>query len=166
MKSFILGLVTTIVALGIGSLEYVRLGLAEVQADVNPPAWEHQLAQFALNASVRRSTATLRNPLLPTDANLVTGGKLYLKTCAGCHGKPGRSRNAPGYPAPPQFFQSGTQHSEPELFWVVKHGIRNTGMSAYGIFYSDETIWTLAVFLKRMDHLSPAVLADIQVKDH
>lgn len=166
MKNFILGFVTMVAALAIGSLGYLRLGLAEVQADMKPSAWESQLGQFAVKASVRRSVALLQNPLPPTDENLIAGGKHYLRACAGCHGKPGKLRDNPGgYPPPPQFFQVGTQYSEPELFWIVKHGIRRTGMSAYGLFYSDEKMWTLAAFVKRMNNLPPTVLAGIQAKN-
>lgn len=50
------------------------------------------------------------------------------------------------------------------LFWIVKHGMRNTGMSAYGPFYSDQQIWTLATFVKRMNNLSPALLEGIRPK--
>jgi mono/diheme cytochrome c family protein len=166
MKNFILGFVAMIAVLVIGLLGYLRLGLAEVRADMHPPALETRLAQFAVKASVRRSAAMLQNPLQPTDETLIAGGKAYLNGCAGCHGKPGKLRDIfLGYPPPPQLFFTGTQYSEPELFWVVKHGIRNTGMSAYGPFYSDEKMWTLAAFVKRANNLPPAVLEGIQSKN-
>jgi hypothetical protein len=38
-------------------------------------------------------------------------------------------------------------------------------MSAYGSFYSDDKMWTLATFVRRMNNLSPAVLAGIQAKN-
>jgi mono/diheme cytochrome c family protein len=164
MRNLILGFLTMIAALGIGSFGYLRLGFAEVRADANPPAWESQMAEFAVRASVRRSAAQLRNPIPLTDENLIAGGKLYLRGCAGCHGKPGQPRsNLLGYPPPPQFAQAGTQYSEPELFWVLKHGIRRTGMSAYR--YSDEKMWTMAAFVKRMNNLPPTVLEGIQPKN-
>jgi mono/diheme cytochrome c family protein len=167
VKNFIFGFLTMIVVLAIGLSAYLRLGLAGVQADVTAPVWESQLAHFAVKASVRRSVATLQNPLPPTDENLIAGGKLYLKGCAGCHGEPGKPpSNYKGYAPEPQFFHEETQSSEPELFWVVKHGIRNTGMSAYGIFYSEEQMWTLATFVKRAKNLPPAVLESIQPKNH
>ena len=43
--------------------------------------------------------------------------------------------------------RTGTQYSQPELYWIVKHGIRMTGMSAYGPFYSEQQLWSLAAFL-------------------
>ncbi len=154
-----------IAALACGSVGYLRLGLAEVRADMNTPTWEGQLVKFAVQASVRRNAAELHNPPPPTDENLIAGGKLYLGGCAGCHGKPGKPPdNLPGYLSPRQFFQAGTQYSEPELFWIVKHGIRNTGMSAYGPFYSDQQIWTLAAFVKRVNNLPPTLLEGIRAK--
>jgi len=164
MKNFILGFLIMIAVLAIGPWGYLRLGLAEVRADVTPPAWENRLAQFALKASVRRSVAQVQNPMPPTDENLIAGGKLYFGGCVGCHGQPGKHQDTlRAYPAPPRLAQTGTQYSEPELFWIVRHGIRNTGMSAYR--YSDEETWTLAAFVKRMNNLPPTVLAGIQPKN-
>jgi len=166
MKNFILGFLAITLSLVCGSVGYLRLGLAEVRADVNTPIWEEQLVKFAVRASVKRDAARLENPLPPSDENLIAGGKLYLNACAGCHGKPGKPPdNSPAYLPPPQFVQAGTQYSEPELFWIVKHGIRRTGMSAYGpLFDSDEQLWLLATFVKRMNRLNPTVLAGIQAK--
>ena len=42
-------------------------------------------------------------------------------------------------------------------FWKIKHGIRLTGMPSFGYSPNDQKIWTLAVFLKHMDKLPPAV---------
>jgi len=163
VKLFILGFFTVIAVFSIGAVGFLKLGLAEVQADVSTPAWEGRLHRFATQASVRRSAPKIQNPIPPTDENLTAGGKLFLNACAGCHGKPGKpAGNNPEYLPPPKFFQAGTQYSEPELFWIVKHGVRRTGMSTYGVFYSDDELWTLAAFVKRAKDLPPTVLAGIQ----
>src|SRR5262245_48766976 len=47
-----------------------------------------------------------------------------------------------------------------ELFWIVKHGIRNTAMPAWGRQLSDEDIRQVVAFLKRLDPLPPAVAAE------
>ena len=90
---------------------------------------------------------------------------MYLAGCAGCHGRPGRpARNRITYAPLPEFAHVGTQYSEPELFWVVKHGIRRTGMSAYSSFYSDQQVWQLVEFVRHMDNLPSAVFDAIQPK--
>jgi mono/diheme cytochrome c family protein len=165
MKSFIFGFLATIVLILIVPLTYLRLGAAEVRGDVRAPAWESRLMQFALHASVTRNAQRIQNPLPHSDEQLIAGGKMYLDGCAGCHGVPGRpARNRITYAPPPEFAHVGTPYSEPELFWVVRHGIRRTGMSAYGRFYSDQQVWQLVEFVRQMDNLPRAVFDAIQPK--
>ncbi|MGC1448593.1 MAG: cytochrome c [Candidatus Sulfotelmatobacter sp.] len=166
MKTFILGFIAAFVVLPIGALAYFRLGLAEVRSDSRPPAWESQLMHSAVRASVRRSASGIQ---VPPPGNvedaIVQGGKLYFNGCAGCHGEPGKAgEDLSHYPPVPQLAQIGTQYSEPEMYWIIKHGIRNTAMSAYGPFYSDKEMWALADFLGRIDNLPAGVLERIQQK--
>jgi len=62
------------------------------------------------------------------------------------------------YQKPPQLATNGVE-DDPEgySFWKIKHGIRLTGMPSFGYTLSDQQIWTLALFLKHMDKLPPAV---------
>jgi mono/diheme cytochrome c family protein len=164
MKNFILGFLTMSALLVFGSWGYLTLGLAEVRDDVNAPAWENRFMNLAVHASVQRRVGKVQNPLPPTDETLVAGGKLYLDGCTGCHGEPGKTLplTKAYYVPAPRFELTGTSYPEPELFWIVKHGIRRTEMSAYGPFYTDQQIWSLASFVKRMNSLSPSVLKSIQ----
>ena len=165
MKNFIFGFLSTIVLILIVPLTYLRLGAAEVRGDVRAPSWESRLMQFALHASVTRSAPKIQNPLPHVAEQLIAGGKMYLDGCAGCHGTPRRpARNQVAYAPPPEFAHVGTQYSEAELFWVVKHGIRRTGMSAYASFYSDRQVWQLVEFVRQMDNPPPAVFDAIQRK--
>jgi mono/diheme cytochrome c family protein len=51
------------------------------------------------------------------------------------------------------------QYTDSQLFWVIKHGIRNTGMPAWGSMLSDEEIWQLVSLLKNSQDLPPSVEA-------
>lgn len=165
MKNLIFGFLATIVLILIVPLLYLRVGAAEVGGDVTAPSWESRLMRFAVHASVARSAQRIQNPLPHSNEQLIAGGKMYLNGCAGCHGTPGRpARNEMAYLPPPEFAHVGTQYSEPELFWVVKHGIRRSGMSAYASFYSDQQVWQLAEFVQQMNNLPPAVFDSIQPK--
>ena len=101
----------------------------------------------------------MRNPMAPTDENLIAGGKLYMNDCVGCHSAPGKPASEFGatfYPPAPQFAAAGAQYTEAELFWVAKHGIRRTGMFEQ-TSYSDAQLWQLAVFIARIRNLPGAV---------
>ena len=156
MKNFLLGVLATVVVLAVGAFAYLRLGLAEVRADLPGSRLESYLMSTAVHASVRRNAPEIANPVLPTTDNLIAGGKMYLGECAGCHGTPGQAANETGdslYPPIPQFPKVGTEYSEAQIFWVAKHGIRRAGMFANGKWDSDQKLWTIAAFIKRMNAL-------------
>jgi mono/diheme cytochrome c family protein len=164
MKNFMLGFLGATTLIVVALIGCLRLGAAEVRADVRAPAWQSRLFHSAVRASVRRSAPRVQSPLSHTDDELIAGGRLYLDGCAGCHGRPGRPPRARAwfYP-PPEFAHAGTQFTEPELFWIIKHGIRRTGMSAYGLpgDYSEQQLWLLADFVEHMKTLPPSVRAAI-----
>jgi thiosulfate dehydrogenase len=162
VKNFLLGALFTLLVLILGGLASLRLGYAEVRADLPPSKWESALMFSSAHASVRRRAPELPNPVSPTDENLIAGGKLYLNECAGCHGAPGK----PGlpdalYPPIPQLPVAGTTYTEAQIFWVAKHGIRLSGMFANGLWDSDQKLWTVAAYIKRMNSLPPHVQQEL-----
>lgn len=168
MKNFLLGVVVTLVALTAGTFAYLRLGLAEVRGDVPGSRLESYLMSTAVHASVRRHAPEIPNPVQPTDENLIAGGKMYLGECGGCHGTPGKGEDETGdslYPPIPQLPKVGTEYSEAQVFWVAKHGIRRAGMFANGKWDSDQRLWTIAAFIKRMNALPAPVKEALQPKN-
>ncbi len=166
MKNFLLGVLTTLLALAAGTFAYLRLGLAEVRADVPGSNLESYLMSTAVHASVRRHALEVPNPVQPSNENLIAGGKMYLGECAGCHGAPGKAQKETDdslYPPIPQL-PTGTQYSEAQIFWVAKHGIRRTGMFVNGKWDSDQKLWTMAAFIKRMNALPEPVKEALEPK--
>jgi len=164
VKNFILGALAGIVVPAFTAIAYIGLGFASINSDAKPPAWEARLMYRAIHASVRRSTPKLQSPLPATDETIIAGGKLYLNDCVGCHGAPGKPPSDFGatfYPPAPQFPAIGTQYSQAEVFWVAKHGIRLSGMFANGKWDSDEKLWTVAAYIKRIKSLPPHVLQEL-----
>jgi mono/diheme cytochrome c family protein len=163
VKNFLLGALTACVLLAVGGLTYLELGFAEVRADVQPSKWERALMFSAVHASVRRRAPEIANPVAPTEDNLIAGGRLYLEGCAGCHGTPGKPDESSEslYPPIPQLPLVGTEYSEAQIFWVAKHGIRLSGMFANGKWNSDEKLWTMAAYIKRIGSLPPRVREEL-----
>jgi mono/diheme cytochrome c family protein len=99
--------------------------------------------------------------LAPTEANIAAGAQLYLDHCAGCHGVPsnpdspfGRSFNPPV----PEFFKDAPDMSESQNFYIIQHGVRWTGMPAWGQTLSDTQTWEIVRFLGNVEKLPPAAL--------
>jgi mono/diheme cytochrome c family protein len=113
---------------------------------------------MTVRASIRRHANDV-SPGMPTDADVLAGGRHYFDGCAGCHGTPGKPRRErEGFLPPPYLPTNRSQLTEPQIFWIVKHGVRRTGMSAYGPFFKENELWQLAAFVKRMPDIPPAVL--------
>ncbi|HWZ97330.1 MAG TPA: cytochrome c [Candidatus Dormibacteraeota bacterium] len=164
MKNFFLGVLATILFFSIATFAYLRLGFTEVRADAPVPRIESWLMVPSVRASVRRQAPEIRNPIPPTDETLIAGGKIYFSECSGCHGdlEPGKGGSATALiPAPPQFSSVGSDFTEAQIFWVAKHGIRRSGMFVNGQWDSDERLWQVSAFIKRIRSLSPSVRAAI-----
>ena len=100
--------------------------------------------------------ANSANIQVPADldvaANVAAGGQLYVQTCALCHGAPGMAPSPLRrgiYPAAP-FLLAATRKNHPnQMFWVIKNGVKMTGMAAFGKSMTDQQIWDLAAFLQK-----------------
>lgn len=172
LRGFIAGVVATIIVLCVGVYVVLKSGLVPANADAKPGGFELWAAGTSLDATLRKNAPRQANPVPLTDANLVSGVTLFGQHCAICHGTAaGDSSASPVakglYPAPPQLATDGVE-DDPEgvSYWKIKHGIRLTGMPAWGASLNDRQIWTLALFLKHMDKLPPdAQKAWSQVKN-
>jgi mono/diheme cytochrome c family protein len=160
MRYFVLGTVITIVVLLIGSLGLALLGFLPTRANTVPPAAESHIAMTALDNSVERHAPRLNNPVPPTDENLIAGLKIYTMNCAECHGGIDRKPSAFGrsmYPPAPNLIRHPPDDEEWHVFYVIRTGIRYTGMPAWDRMLSEPDMWKLTAFLARMDKLPPAV---------
>lgn len=163
MRYFLSGVVVTLCVVVLGSLAYLRLGFAEVRGDLPPSNWEKALMFSSAHASVRRRAPELPNPVPPTDENLIAGAKIYSEECSGCHGAVGKADETADslYPPIPQLPKIGTTYTEAQIFWVAKHGIRLSGMFANGKWDSDQKLWTVAAYIKRIQSLPPRVQQEL-----
>ena len=162
-KGVALGVALTFAIALIGAYSLVRSGLIPANADAKPGWLETWMARTSLDATLRRDAPKGQNPVALTEQNLLNGVHLFAQNCAVCHGSAkGVASSSPIakglYQKPPQLATDGVE-DDPEgfSFWKIKHGIRLTGMPSFGDALSDRQIWTLALFLKHMDKLPPAV---------
>lgn len=163
MRNFLSAVVFTLLVVILGGFVYLRLGFAEVRGDLPPSNWEKALMFSSAHASVRRCAPELPDPLTPTDENLIAGAKIYSDECAGCHGGAGKADQTGDslYPPIPQLPVVGTTYTEAQIFWVAKHGIRLSGMFANGKWDSDQKLWTVAAYIKRIKSLPPRVQQEL-----
>jgi thiosulfate dehydrogenase len=161
LRGFILGIIVAVIA-GCGAVYLiVTNGVIPPNADAKPSGFERWAAGTSLRATLNRDAPKGANPVAVTDDSLKSGIELYATHCTVCHGTAaGESSATPiakgENPKPPQLAAHGVE-DDPEgwTFWKIKHGIRWTGMPAWDHVLNDRQIWTLTLFLKRMDNLPP-----------
>ncbi|HEX3233102.1 MAG TPA: cytochrome c [Gemmatimonadales bacterium] len=131
-------------------------GLWRMEADATPSWIESRIAKMALNASLARRAPHLANPFPPSDSNLAAGMRIYRNNCAGCHGGANRKPAPFGlgfYPPAPQLVLHPTRREEDQVFYLVRNGIRRTGMTAWSKIMSDDDVWRVVGFVSRIDSL-------------
>jgi thiosulfate dehydrogenase len=163
LKGFVAGIIAAIVVALVGGYIILRSGLIPANADAQPGSLEIWAARTSLRATLAREAPKGPNPVATSADNLIAGVELYGQHCAICHGTAkGDSSASPvakgEYPKPPQLATDGVE-DDPEGYsvWKITHGIRWTGMPAWKSSLSNQQIWTLALFLKHMNNLPPAV---------
>jgi mono/diheme cytochrome c family protein len=79
---------------------------------------------------------------------------IYHGECQNCHGLDGRTPTALGksmYPRSPSLASPQVQAwSDAELFRIIKHGIRHSGMPGFAPSESDEQIWRLVHYIRSL----------------
>jgi len=154
---FVAGCVAGIIVLVGGGFLYARLGLVNPRADIPVPSVEADTAMKFLDASLDRRAPDVKNPVPADETHLAAGMKLYQSNCAGCHGDIAHQESPLAesfYPRAPQFQKEKPDMPENQNFYLIKHGIRYSGMPAWERSMTDEQTWEVVAFLSHMDKLS------------
>ena len=132
--------------------------IAATEQDTGPVAW---VLVHVREAAIRHH-AIEQPPGSLDDPALIRAGAHAFATrgCVGCHGGPGAewAKFSEGLnPSPPDLKDVVADTTPAELFWVVKNGIKMTGMPSFGaIGVADPEIWSIVAFLRKLPTVSDA----------
>jgi mono/diheme cytochrome c family protein len=167
-KSMPHGLITRnrLIAAGIGGVAVLFLGAAwlliyagayNIAADAPHTGPVYWLLNTVRERSIAVRSGDVTVPSdLASQKRISAGAGLYNEMCAGCHLGPGLERTEISqglYPRAPELAK-GAGLSPAEEFWVIKHGIKMTGMAAWGPTHNDTLIWDMVAFLQKLPGLS------------
>ena len=140
----------------------VILGFTQIRLDaLQKPGHVETVFATQIKHLLVRWSSRKGIPLAPTNlqASIEEGDKLYGIECGMCHGPDGHTATDTGrwmYPRASDLTSPAVQqYSDRELFWIVKSGIRLTGMPAFGRVESDEHIWNLAHYVRTLRGSAP-----------
>lgn len=152
-------------ALAILAVGLAWTGLYNVAARTGHWEITRLFLEFALRQSVATQSMGVDVPRLDDEDLVRLGAGHFAGGCAPCHGAPGVPRSPivrQMLPEPPDLAQAAGEWRDRELFWIVKNGLKYTGMPAWVAPRRDDEVWSLVAFLKRLpdtDAVAYAALA-------
>lgn len=161
VKTIFLTIVAILVLAVAGGVLFIYTGSYNVAASSKDSGIIRWVLQTTREESIDRRAEDVIPPaesVLSNPQNLRVGFEHYNEMCVICHGapgvEPGEAREGLN-PKPPLLAKVAKKISPQELFWVIKHGIKMTGMPAWGPTHSDDKIWAMVAFVKSLPDLSP-----------
>jgi len=154
----IAGLAALVLAGAAGAL-VAWLGVYDVSATTQHTDPVYKLLDYAMRRSVQARARSIATPGDLDTPRRAEGGLVHYRAwCIQCHGAPGVAPDPLAFgltPAPANLLASGRSWPPGEIFWIVKHGIKMSGMPAWAWRLSDEEIWDVVAFVRAMPRLAP-----------
>jgi mono/diheme cytochrome c family protein len=158
MKNLLRGILV-IVIIAIVMVLFIYSGIYNISTTDPHYKFTRWIISKMTDNSIKHHAGEITEPPNLTDSSLIkTGFMHYREMCSGCHGAPGIARNevAEGlYPKPPKLLKSAKEWKPAELFWIIKNGIKMTGMPGFGISHPDDKIWAIVGFMGKLPDMSP-----------
>jgi mono/diheme cytochrome c family protein len=147
-------------AMAVFTIAAIGLGLSGIYSvAANQP--DTDLKGWLLSTMMRRSVVAHADQpdknFRPTETQVRDGFRLYNETCIYCHGAPGHDPSDIGKglnPEPPYLPDRAERWTNAELFWIIKNGVKMTGMPSFGVTHKDSEIWNLVAFVQRLPKMT------------
>jgi mono/diheme cytochrome c family protein len=139
-------------------LVVMALGLMDMSASAKPGLLEKIFAPWAFTQSMEKRAPDTKNPFANDPSALASGIAHYRENCVVCHGapnvKPAELAAGLNPPVPDLDTDDAQSLSDGQLFWIIKNGIRMTGMPAFGETHSDQEIWHIVTFVRHLPEIT------------
>jgi mono/diheme cytochrome c family protein len=155
-------------AAAIGAVVFVSMIRHGFSARGQPSTAETFLARKMRRWAVPSKSRSLKNPLADSAEAVAAGRAHFADHCAICHGNDGRGKTEIGqnlYPKAPDMQGTETQSlSDGEIFYIIRNGVRLTGMPAWGheTADDDQENWQLVSFIRHLPWVTPKELKEMK----
>jgi len=164
MKNFIISLVIIVIISVLAGVGFIYSGIFNVAATSKDTALLSWVLSTTREHSIESRYEKIVVPddsVLNTPKMLIEGFEDYDEMCVVCHGAPGVDAGEAHEglnPKPPLFAKLKDLAEDPpgEIFWIIKNGIKMTGMPAWGPTHSDDRIWAMTMFVRKLPSMSAA----------
>jgi cytochrome c553 len=142
--------------LGSGAFLFAWSGVYNVAASSGHWGVVDAFLRFGMRHSVSLRAGGIEEPDLSSWDLIALGAGHFERGCAFCHGspdKPGSPVAGAMLPAPPSLATPLHPWTDQELFWIVRHGIKYTGMPAWPTRERADEVWAMVAFLRKLSDI-------------
>lgn len=151
-----IGMVLLLAVTAAGAFVYAGIyNIAATEQHIKPV---YHLLEYAMRRSVKLRAASVEAPDLGDARRIRNGIRLYRSYCLQCHGAPGIAPDRFGFgmnPAPANLVATAREWQASEIYWVVRYGIKMSGMPAWEYRLSDAEMWDVVAFVEQLPAMSP-----------
>jgi cytochrome c553 len=148
----------------LGAIGIAWWGVSDIAASRGHWPFVEGFLRFGMRNAVEWHARGIEAPQLDNPNLIRLGAAHFHRGCAFCHGAPGRSVNPIAkhmLPSPPDLAVAMRPWKEHELFWIVKHGFKYTGMPGWVALEREDEIWAVVAFLRKLPTLDAESYRDL-----
>lgn len=166
VRLVLVGAVVAVATLAAAGFAYLKSTGLSTRGE--PGRMETAIARTARSMAIPASARARQNPIAASPEVIAEGMAHYADHCATCHANDGSGKTELGqglFPKAPDMRLPATQNlSDGELFYVIEHGIRFTGMPGWatGTAAGEESSWQLVHFMRYLPKLRPEELESMK----
>ncbi len=157
MKCAIATALTLAIAGAIGAVLFAWSGLYNVSASSGHWPITTWFLHFTMRNSIETHAIGIEPPPLDHPALVYKGLGHYQGGCAPCHGQPGEAQGKIArhlLPRPPFLPKAVREWTPEQLFWIVRNGLKYTGMPAWPAPSRDDEAWAVVAALLRLPDMT------------
>jgi mono/diheme cytochrome c family protein len=158
VTTVIVTIIVLIILAVAGGLAVIYTGIISVAATAPHMAVTRWVLSTAMDRSVEAHARSVKVPADYNNLSVQAGYFRYNDMCMPCHGAPGVERHWIGrglLPEPPDLSVTAGDWTPAEVFWIIDHGIKMSGMPALAPTQAEDQIWLLAAFVKKLPGMTP-----------
>lgn len=148
---FGLGVIASALALLLIALIVAYTGAYNIAATEDHTSFTRWTFDTTMHNSVKARADMIEVP--PSIGDARSGATAYKAMCEHCHAGPGADQAdwARGMlPQPPHLTEHANEWEPNEVFWLIKNGVKMSGMPAFGPTHEDQALWNIVAFVKQL----------------
>ncbi len=157
MKKILLTLAIALVLAIVLAVAVITTGVYDVSAAKPEGSLTSWVLSTTMDNSVKHHAGGVVVPSLDDTALINLGFDHFSEMCVTCHGSPtvGRSEAGRGLnPPAPDLSQAAGDWTPAELYWIIKNGIKMSGMPAFGPTHDERELWGMVAFVQKLPGMS------------